>query len=98
MKRVLLLFAILTIFSCTKVEQVIVDGNTHPTDPTIENTVLENYVNKLYISTIGHEPTTAEFDVNFQTLREANLSQQSREIVIDKVLEKAEYFNNLFKE
>jgi hypothetical protein len=97
MKRVLLLFAILTIFSCTKVEQVIVDGNTHPTDPTIENTVLENYVNKLYISTIGREPTTVEFDVNFQTLREANLSQQSREIVIDQVLEKAEYFNNLFK-
>ena len=97
MKRVLLLFAILTIFSCTKVEQVIVDGNTHPADPTIENTVIENYVNKLYISTIGREPTPLEFDDNFETLREENLSQQSREIVIDKVLEKAEYFDNLFK-
>jgi len=69
MRKALLLFTILTFFSCTKVEQVIVGGNTHPTDPTIENTVIENYVNKLYISTIGREPTTAEFDDNFETLR-----------------------------
>ena len=92
-----LLFFVLIISSCTKIEDVIVGGNTHPTDPTIENTVIENYVNKLYISTIGREPTKIEFDDNFETLREANLSQQSREIVIDKVLDKAEYFNNLFK-
>jgi len=92
-----LLFFVLIISSCTKIEDVIVGGNTHPTDPTIENTVIENYVNKLYISTIGREPTKIEFDDNFETLREVNLSQQSREIVIDKVLDKAEYFNNLFK-
>ena len=93
----LLLFVILTIFSCAKVDQIIDGGNTHPTDLTIENTLIENYVNKLYISIIGREPTTLEFDDNFESLREANLSQQSREIVIDKLLEKAEYFNNLFK-
>jgi hypothetical protein len=97
MRSLLFLFFILIISSCTKFEDVIVDGNTHPNDPTIENTVIENYVNKLYISTIGREPTKVEFDDNFETLREANLSQQSREIVIDKVLDKAEYFNNLFK-
>ena len=97
MRILLFLFFILIISSCTKIEDVIVGGNTHPTDPTIENTVIENYVNKLYISTIGREPTKIEFDDNFETLREVNLSQQSREIVIDKVLDKAEYFNNLFK-
>ena len=97
MKKPLFLFFILILSSCTKFEDVIVDGNTQPNDPTIENTVIENYVNKLYISTIGREPTKIEFDDNFETLREANLSQQSREIVIDKVLDKAEYFNNLFK-
>lgn len=97
MRNLLFLFFILIISSCTKFEDVIVDGNTHPNDPTIENTVIENYVNKLYISTIGREPTKVEFDDNFETLREGNLSQQSREIVIDKVLDKAEYFNNLFK-
>jgi len=97
MRNLLFLFFILIISSCSKIEDVIVDRNTHPNDPTIENTVIENYVNKLYISTIGREPTPFEFDDNFETLREANLSQQSREIVIDKVLEKEEYFNNFFK-
>jgi len=91
------LLAILTIFSCTKVEQVIVDGNTHPIDPTIENTVIENYVNKLYISTIGREPIESEFTTDFTTLREADISQESREIVIDGILNKDEYTGNLFK-
>ena len=91
------LLAILTIFSCTKVEQVIVDGNTHPIDPTIENTVIENYVNKLYISTIGREPTTTEFDADYGTLRASNLSQESREEVIASILTQEEYYNNLFK-
>ena len=54
MRVSLYLFVILTI-SCTKVEEVFVDGNTHPIDPTIENMIIENYVNKLYISTIGRE-------------------------------------------
>ena len=97
MRVSLYLFLILTIFSCTKAEQVIVGGNTHPIDPTIENTVIENYVNKLYISTIGREPTTIEFDANFETLRGANLSQESREEVIEGILNKEEYYNNLFK-
>ena len=97
MRIPLYLFLILTIVSCTKVEQVIVDGNTHPIDPTIENTVIENYVNKLYISTIGREPITIEFDANFEMLRGANLNQESREEVIEGILNKEEYYNNLFK-
>jgi hypothetical protein len=92
-----LLFFVLIISSCTKIEDVIVGGNTHPADPTIENTVIENYVNKLYISTIGREPTTSEFDTNFETLRGADLSQESREAVIAEILNKEEYYNNLFK-
>jgi len=97
MKRLVFIFTIITLISCTKVEEVIVVGNTHPTDPTIENTVIENYVNKLYISTIGREPTTIEFDANFETLRGANLSQESREEVTAGILNKEEYYNNLFK-
>ncbi|MBT3621370.1 MAG: hypothetical protein HN535_01265 [Flavobacteriales bacterium] len=97
MKGFLFLFSFLIITSCTKIEDVLVGGNTHPTDLTIENTVIENYVNKLYISTIGREPNPAEFDANFETLRTANLSQESREEVISAILNKEEYYNNLFK-
>ncbi|MDB0027306.1 hypothetical protein N9D80_01965 [Flavobacteriales bacterium] len=96
MRFSLCFFVILTI-SCTKVEEVIVDGYTHPIDSTIENMIIENYVNKLYISTIGREPTTTEFDSDYGILRESNMNQESRENVINGILTKDEYNNNLFK-
>ena len=83
--------------SCTKVEDITIDGNILPPDYTIENTTIENYINKLYISTIGREPTESEFLSDFSILRESDISQESREIVIDDILNKDEYYNNLFK-
>ena len=97
MRKALFLFSILIIASCSKVEEVVVNGNIIPPDTTIENTTIDNYINKLYISTIGREPTTIEFDADFEILRAANLNQQSREIVILSILSKTEYHNNLFK-
>mgnify|MGYP007063411167 CR=1 FL=1 len=91
----LLFFTLIS--SCKKVEDVIVDGNTIPPDHTIDNTIIENYINKLYISTIGREPIETEFNANFQTLRNADLSQSSREEVIDDVLSKVDYADNLFE-
>lgn len=96
MKNALFLFLVLIISSCTKIEDIIVGDNTLPPDYTIENTTIENYINKLYISTIGREPTEAEFTSDFNLLRNANLSQKSREIVIDGILNKSEYSFNLF--
>lgn len=68
-----------------------------PADNTIENTTIETYIHKLYISTIGREPIETEFTSDFTTLREADISQESREIVIDGILNKDEYTGNLFK-
>ena len=96
MKNALFLFLVLIISSCTKIEDIIVGDNTLPPDYTIENTTIENYINKLYISTIGREPTEAEFTTDFNLLRNANLFQKSREIVIDGILNKSEYSFNLF--
>ena len=96
MKKLLFLFSVLVISSCTKIEDLLIGGNTLPPDYTIENTTIENYINKLYISTIGREPTDTEFSTDFDILRSTNLSQSNREIVIDGLLNKAEYYNNLF--
>jgi hypothetical protein len=96
-KKLLVLFSVLIISSCTKIEDVIVGDNTLPPDNTIENTTIETYINKLYISTIGREPIETEFTTAFSTLREADISQESREIVIDGILNKDEYTGNLFK-
>jgi hypothetical protein len=96
-KKLLFLFSVLIISSCTKIEDVIVGDNTLPPDNTIENTTIETYIHKLYISTIGREPIEIEFTSDFTTLREADISQESREIVIDGILNKDEYTGNLFK-
>ena len=92
-----LLFFLLIISSCTKIEDVIVGDNTLPPDHTIDNTIIETYINKLYISTIGREPIETEFLTDFTILREADINQESREIVIQGVLNKDEYSGNLFK-
>ena len=97
MKKLLFLFSVLIISSCTKIEDVIVGDNTMPPDNTIENTTIETYINKLYISTIGREPIENEFLSDFSILREADISQESRGVVIDGILNKDEYYNNLFK-
>ena len=97
MKKLLFLFSVLIISSCTKIEDVIVGDNTMPPDNTIENTTIETYINKLYISTIGREPTESEFLSDFSILREADISQESRGVIIDGILNKDEYYNNLFK-
>ena len=97
MKNLLFLFFVLIISSCTKIEDVIVGDNTLPPDNTIENTTIETYINKLYISTIGREPIATEFTTDFTILREADISQESRELVIDGILNKDEYTGNLFK-
>ena len=97
MKKLLFLFSVLIISSCTKIEDVIIVDNTLPPDNTIENTTIETYINKLYISTIGREPIESEFTADFSILRDADVSQESREIVIDGILNKDEYYNNLFK-
>ena len=97
MSKLLFIFSLLIITSCTKTEDIIVTGNIFPPDNTIDNTIIENYINKLYISVIGREPTNTEFITNFEMLRSDNLSQSSREIVIGELLNKVEYYNNLFK-
>jgi len=97
MKKILCLFSILIISSCTKIEDVIVGDNTLPLDNTIDNTIIETYINKLYISTIGREPIETEFTTDFAILREADISQESRELVIEGILNKDEYTGNLFK-
>lgn len=96
MRNLFYFLIVLIITSCTKVDDVLVDDNTVPPDYTIENIIIENYINKLYISTIGREPIDSEFNLDFELLRSANLSQESREVVIDNVLGKTEYAFNVF--
>lgn len=88
----ILLFLLLT--ACTK-DPVLIEGNLAPPDPTIETAVLENYINKLYISMLGREPSGSEFD-SAKNILGAQATPQSRNQLIDIVHNNEEYYDNLF--
>lgn len=95
MKYTLYIFFALTFFACKKDESVIISGNVAPPDYTIEQVIIDNYINKLYISVLGREPLKDEFD-NAISLLGANVSKESRIQLVENVQANDEYFDNLF--
>ena len=89
------IFFVLTFFACKKDESVIIRGNVAPPDYTIEQVIIDNYINKLYISVLGREPLKDEFD-NAIILFGANVSKESRIKLVENVQANDEYFDNLF--
>lgn len=85
---------ILIVSACGK-DPIIIDGNTPPPDGTVETAIVDNYINKLYISMLGREPSAVEFN-DAQTLLADNASTTSRQELIDIVHSNEEYFDNLF--
>ena len=85
---------LLIITACGK-DSIIIDGNTPPPDSTIETAIVDNYINKLYISMLGREPSNSEFSNAKNILSEA-VSIESREQLIDIVHNNEEYYDNLF--
>lgn len=92
----LVVMLVFLLSSCTKTEEVIIEGNTAPPDPTIENVIKENYIHKLYISLLGRKATDNEFDEALTTINQGNLSAESRLEVIESIQSKPEFFNNEF--
>ena len=86
---------IFVLFSCGKEDPIIIDGNTPPPDSTIETVILENYVNKLYISMLGREPNASELHDGLIVLgKEA--SESDRLTLVEQVQNNEEYYENLF--
>ena len=85
---------IFIITACGK-DPIIIGGNTPPPDSTIETAIVDNYINKIYISMLGREPSNSEFSNAKNILSEA-VSMQSREQLIDIVHSNEEYYNNFF--
>lgn len=83
--------------ACKKTEEVIVPDNTAPPDTTVSDIVIQNYVNKSYISVLGRKPSDAEETDGIAILEGGNLSMDSREEFIDVVLSGAEYNEQLVK-
>ncbi|MDA8956467.1 hypothetical protein N9H19_02490 [Flavobacteriales bacterium] len=89
-----LTFILLILSSCqNEGDSVLVEGNIAPPDPTIERVVVEGYVNKLYISLLGREPSTSEFNNAIDLLGE-KLNQQDRLLLVSQIQENPNYYKN----
>lgn len=85
------------LMSCSKDDEiVIVKDNVAPPDHTIEEVVISNYVQKLYIALLGRKPSSSEQSQGFDQLKAANVSAESRAALIDQILGNAEYFDSEF--
>ncbi len=92
------LILVLAIFSsCTKHEEVLIPNNVPPPDSTLSSIVIDTYVNKTYISLLGRKPSDTEKSEGVSLLESGSLSQSSREGFVQSVLDKPEYYENLYK-
>ena len=72
---------VILILSC-KEETIIIGNNNAPNYSEIPTTLLENYVNRLYIDLIGREPLDSEMENDVQYLRDRNVTLGSRDSLI----------------
>ena len=98
MPRILGLFFFLSILvsSCKKDKEVIVGDNTAPPDNTVPNVVIENYVNKSYISVLGRKPDATEMTSGKSILNQHNLSLADRNQLLDAIFLKPGYNQRLY--
>ena len=87
---------ILVVASCTKQEEEVVPNNVAPPDSTISNLAIESYINKVYISVLGREPVSSEFDDAWNLLIPSNASKTSRKVLLDNVFLNPEYNQRIY--
>lgn len=97
MRRIFVFSSIvMMLYACTKREDLIIYGNVPPTDNTVSNVYRENYINKTYISVLGRKPTDTEYLSARQKLSSYELKKSDRELFVDEVLAKSEYFRRVY--
>ncbi len=82
---------LMALLSGCKKDEIIIDDNTAPPDSTISTLVLENYVNKCYISLLGREPMEQEADDALAALRSGNMDVASRNAMLEEIIDNSEY-------
>ena len=80
----------------TTYENLIVDGNAPPPYSGIPETKIEIYVSKLYIDVLGKQPTQTELSTDVSYLKSRDLSMESRDTLIDKLMAIDDYYTRLY--
>jgi hypothetical protein len=93
-----LLLVTLFFVSCKKSEIEQIPFNEPPPDGTISNVVIENYITRTYILTLGREADSAEFNYSKSLLSAANLDSASRQIFLDSIFTNRDYRPHVYNQ
>ncbi len=91
MRKIWPLLFLVLLAACKRDPEVVIPGNQAPPDGTITDIVLESYVNRSYITLVGHQPDGAAMAASLGTLRTHNVSQADREAFLGQVMAASEY-------
>ncbi|MFN8153776.1 MAG: hypothetical protein U0Y08_05745 [Bacteroidia bacterium] len=92
----LVLPALLIITSCKK-DPEIIPGNTAMSDPTVSLTQIRQFVQKVYLSTIGITPSDSVMDAEIRSLAITNCSNDSKSALINKLISSPEALENYYE-
>jgi len=87
----------LLILSCNKTEEKIISDNNPPADNTFPASLRINFINKIYISLLGREPETSEFNDADLSLRNSNFSIASRKTLVQEILNQDAFLDREFE-
>jgi hypothetical protein len=96
------LLAVLLTAGCKKTEVIeihenlVIPGNNPQPYSGVTTLQVQSYVNRLYVDLIGEQPSFEELTAKVTYLQENNLSIQSREVLINQLINSDEYYTNLF--
>jgi hypothetical protein len=93
----LAIFIGLLFLSCNKTEEKIIGDNNPPADNTIPASLRINFINKIYISLLGREPETSEFNDADLSLRNSNFSIASRKTIVQEILDQDGFLDREFE-
>lgn len=98
MRLLTVLLCVLALASCKKEALVTVDNNIPPEDYTIEPVVVENYINRTYILTLGREPDETEFSTSRQALLNSGVDSASRQNFLESVFSDPSYLPAVYNQ
>ncbi|MEQ1732171.1 MAG: hypothetical protein ABL940_00770 [Bacteroidia bacterium] len=85
------------LISCKKkTEEIIIDNNNAPVDTTVNTVLIENYINKAYISLLGRKPSANEQSTYRTQLVNAKASVAVRTTFIQQLQTTIEYKERLY--
>jgi len=93
MHKLYLLILISVLWSCGE-KEIWIKDNVPPPDITVEDIVIENYIQKCYISLLGKKANATELNEAFVLLRENPRDENLRKTFVADLVTKPLYFTN----